>query len=692
MMLLRTYAPALALLLILALAALAYLPGLQGSFLFDDFGNLPALGAFGPVDDAATFWRYVTSGIADPTGRPIALLSFLLDAHDWPADPAPFKRTSLLLHLLNGVLLALLLRRLGRAWLSPILVDQRTDEKLRARVAWAAVLGASLWLLHPLFVSTTLYIVQREAMLPVTFTLLGLLAWLYGRAQSERGRWLAGALWCFAGLGGGTLLAALSKANGALLPLLALVIQWTLLPPWQAQAGVDAVAAQRGARSYAAVRVVAMWLPTAMLVSWLLYQGIPDILAESTHGRPWTTGQRLLTESRILVDYLRLLWVPHPYTSGLFNDQIVASRTLLDPPTTLLCTLLLLGLLVWGLVARKRYPMISAAILFYLGGQLLESTVLALELYFEHRNYLPALLLFWPLALWICGAPVRIEASKRELSALRVAPRVAIALMLVLGLAAMTYARADLWGNTHEQALLWARLNPNSPRAQAYAAQVKLANGHPALALPPLRRALASKPTEVQLALNLFAAECKLGAVTPATLEAARTALRTTEDPGTLLVHWFERAIGDAGASACPQADLAHVALLLHALGRNNALMERANRRQDLAYLQGRLALTQGQPDLALADFNWSIDQQVRPGAALRQAALLGASGYPELGLAHLAHYDAAATSGKVYEPPLGMARLHEWVLRQQGYWAREEARLRATLREDVRNKQLTTG
>ena len=148
--------------LALALAWLAYRPGLSGGFLFDDFVNLNAIGASGPIDNWSTFWRYITSGTADPTGRPLALLSFLVDARDWPADPEPFLRSNLVLHLLNATLLFSLLRSLGR-WLDPN--DARSDA--------AALLGAGLWLLHPLLVSTTLYAVQREAMLPGTFILAG---------------------------------------------------------------------------------------------------------------------------------------------------------------------------------------------------------------------------------------------------------------------------------------------------------------------------------------------------------------------------------------------------------------------------------------------------------------------------------------------------------------------------------------
>ncbi|MGH8115666.1 MAG: hypothetical protein ACREPS_11535, partial [Rhodanobacteraceae bacterium] len=105
---------ALVLIAILALTWWAYHPGLSGDFLFDDFGSLPVLGSTGPVDHWATFWRYITSGSADPTGRPLTLLTFLLDAHDWPASPYPFKVTSVILHLINGALLAMVLWRLGR--------------------------------------------------------------------------------------------------------------------------------------------------------------------------------------------------------------------------------------------------------------------------------------------------------------------------------------------------------------------------------------------------------------------------------------------------------------------------------------------------------------------------------------------------------------------------------------------------
>ncbi|MFT4047010.1 MAG: hypothetical protein QM661_09980, partial [Solimonas sp.] len=382
---------------LLALAAVlaawwAYAPGLHGAFLFDDFGNLPALGASGPVDHWPTFWRYITSGEADPTGRPLALLSFLIDAHDWPADPYPFKRTNLVLHMLNGLLLWQLLRTLGGT-LAPA-------PEARAQVERAAALGMAFWLLHPLFVSTTLYIVQREAMLPATCALAGLLAWLHGRSLYTHGRMARSTLWMALGLGGGTLLGVMSKANGALLPVYALLIEGLVLRGAQP---IPTPAARRYRRWLALLA----GLPACAVLAYLGLEGGRLIVHGIGPARPWTLPQRLLTEPGIVLGYLRLLLLPRSYTAGLFNDQIQAAQGLWSPPGTALTLAALLALAGFAVAVRKRWPIVSLALLFFLAAHLVESTTIPLELYYEHRNYVPALLLFWPLGWWLAGLDLR---------------------------------------------------------------------------------------------------------------------------------------------------------------------------------------------------------------------------------------------------------------------------------------------
>lgn len=669
--------------LLIALTVLVYANGLRGGFLFDDFVNLPSLGASGPIRDTDSFLRFVTSGTADPLGRPVALISFLLDARDWPAAPLPFKLTNLFVHVLNGLLLAALLRRLGREM-------PNGGDKWRQRYDLAALLGAALWLLHPLFVSTTLYIVQREAMLPATFTLAGLLLWLHARKSFQRNHAGTGWLQALLGLGLCSVLATLSKANGALLPALALTIEWFFLGP--ASPPDTAWPAPRR-RQYRIAMFLLMALPSIAVGAYLLFEGWQGLTHGISSVRPWTLGQRLITEPRVLFEYLRLLWLPHPFTAGVFNDQFAASTSLWSPGTTLPATLGVLGLLAGACLLRRKAPAAALAIAFYFVGQSMESSTIALELYFEHRNYLPALLMFWPLALWLCSAPIATKA-RAALDALRTSlfgqrTKTAIAILALAGLACMTYARADLWGNTRDQALLWARLNPQSPRAQAYAAQEEVAGGHPEQAIARLTPALARDPDQVQLALNLLAAQCQLGSLDEASMQVSIVALRTTRDTGNLLASWFGRSLDQSSTPVCPQMNLDGIEALLNAAMSNPRLMEAPGRRQDLYHLRGRIALERHDPSAALASFNLALDQQVTPTIAFQQAALLGSAGYPTQGLTHLDHYQAMRS--QEFVPAFGMARVHAWVLRRQGYWDKELVRLRQTLRSDAQSRPSST-
>lgn len=648
--------------ILLMVALAAYWPGLRGGFLFDDFINLPPLGQTGPVDNWAAFWRYITSGNADLFGRPLSLLSFLLDAHNWPADPGPFKRTSLIIHLLNGVLLYALLAKLGQ-----VLHADHVD--LTRRHA-AALMGSALWLLHPLLVSTTLYIVQREAMLPATCVLAGLLIWMHGRNQLAAGKVGSGLFWGIIGLGGFTLLGTLAKANGALLPMYALLIEIIVLAPRQLPAG-------RPSRVHRAFLLAFVVLPTVAITIYLAHTGIHGILqGGNADGRAWTYAQRLLTEPRVLVGYLALLWLPRPFSSGLFNDQYTASLSLLHPISTLPSIVFVLSLIIGAWQLRKRYPAPALAILFYFAGHLLESTSVPLELYFEHRNYAPALLMFWPLGLWLADA--------RTLTF----PKRVLMIVLPIGFALMTYARAQVWGDVQTQALIWARINPDSPRAQANAAQMEMQMGHPRKAEQRLQKLLASHPEEVQLAFNLLGARCMTGGVSHDDVAAARTAMLSTPNAAGLFAHWFEQILPVSVSGNCPGLSPDDLLELINA-GLQNPQLGANGLQQDFTYMRARIDLAQHHPDLALANFSRALDLEVRPGIALQSAAALGAAGYPTHGLRLLDHYQQVQSRFRA--PDRGMPMVHEWVLSRQNYWQNELIHLRGQLGLDARANSTNT-
>jgi hypothetical protein len=633
--------------LTIVLVLVAYLPGLHGAFLFDDAANLPIIGASGPVDNSATFFRYITAGTADPLGRPVSLLSFLVDARDWPADPFAFKRSNLILHIVNGLLLGVLLTLLGKALELPA---------RRSRVA--ALVAASIWTIHPFFVSTVLYVVQREAMLPATWTLLGMLCWLRARRLLLDSR-RSGYTWLLLGVGACTLLATLSKANGLLLPLLIVVVN-------------AAMPRSTGDGPYR--KAVFLFLAPASLavVAFLGWHAINGLTEGPIAFRGWSVGQRLLTEPSILLDYLSQLAMLRTSDSSLLHDDISVAKNLWAPWYTLPALIACLGATVAAWLLRRSFPIAALATLFFFAGHLMESSSLALELYFDHRNYLPAMLLFWPLGIAVANSRLPRTSA-------------AIATAVVVGLAFVTRANAVLWGNPLEQAMQWAASHPTSARAQAYAAQMEMSGGYAARARARIDVAKGMFSNQPQIGLNLLDIHCSTGGVTPDDVAYAATSLRTApREPGPLLVNWFNASTATARHGACPGLTREALETVLDAAAANPVVKALPGRLQDIAHIRGAQALAWNEQDLALTWFDRALAESPNPGTALSQAAALGNAGFPEHGLRHLRYFSSLAPE-RPHTWRDGMPWIHDLVLDYQGYWPKEISHLSNALTSNNR-------
>ena len=620
---------------LLLAAWLAYRPGIGGAFLLDDFSNLSTLGVDGPVTHWGAFWRYVTSGYADPTGRPLTLLSFLIDAQDWPAPASSFKYTNILLHLLNGALLCWAMLKIARR-----------RKLVESRAVMTALISSGIWLLHPLFVSTTLYVIQREAMLPATFTFIGFICWCSGHNAFDAGKtgraivWMSAAAWLC------TLLATLAKANGILLPLLLAVAEATVLRDDE-----DSAKSRQPARRTA--NAILLGAPIALLGIYLI-QSLPNAMQSAVTNRPWSVGQRLLSEPRILTDYLRMLWIPQTTYSGVFYDQVAASTSLLHPRTTLPCMMFIAGLVVFGWLARRRLPWLAFAILFYFAGQLLESSFIPLELAFEHRNYLPAAFMFMPIGLWL--------STPRT----RPLPWHFTAITLLCLLAGMTWIRAGDWGNVLLQARIWSRINPDSPQAQTFAAQAEAASGRLPEAIETLRSAAARMPSQSQTALTLVNLECLTGSVSQPSWRLATNSLRHAHAGWNNIANWLMNNIAEATDNHCRGMTITSLQQALAAVESNPAWA--ASHQHDPAFVRVRamLHLVNDQPRQALAEFDVVLASSPSASAAFEQANALRAAGYPGLALELLDHF--AALPNPIHQG-MGMAYFHAWILRKQGFW-----------------------
>lgn len=639
----------------IALAALAwaYWPGLSGPFLFDDFGNLDKLGAFGPMDDWKSFVLYLTSGTADPTGRPVSMLSFLIDAQQWPAEPWPFKRTNLVLHLLNALLLGSVIARLQAA-----LVQRFPHMRISP---WTPLAAALIWAAHPFFVSTTLYVVQREAMLPMTFAMVALLAWDRAVAAFGHGRPRAAWAWAVLGVGGSTLLAGLSKANGFLAPLLiGIAYLWILRPeaPSHARRSMDRAA------------VVCLGIPSVLLVGYLVHHGAGLWLVPRIEGRDWSLPERLLSQPRAIWDYIGRLALPRAGGGGLFVEGFEASRGWTQPMSTLPAVLGLFAVAAAALYFRSRHRIASFACVFFLAGHLMESSVVALELYFEHRNYLPAAFLGWPIAHLL----LRPGAYRQY--------RAAFAGILVLVLLLLTHQRASVWGDPRLLTALTASQQLDSVRAQVDGAQQRIAAGDSEGALDAIRALQAKNPVSAFVAFNAIGIECTAtGALTPETMYRVMDAVRHAKRWTFAMNMWLQDAARNPGIQACSGFGLDGLERLAEAAGAN-PINQAPSRKREILHARGRIALARGRPELALEWFDAALALKPDPDYALVQAAALGDAGAQALGVEHLDLYvrlsEPRATDIR------DMPGLHQWLLHHYGYYAAEISELRRKLHADM--------
>lgn len=427
----------------LAVTALVYLPGLSGGFVFDDFTNIVLKPALRVTNLDPQAWLYAAaSGQAGRFGRPVSMFTFTVNYYLTGYNPFYFKLTNLVIHLLAGVLLFGFIRLLQGAASLPSSAAGRV---------WLAPAVTAAWLLHPIQLTSVLYVVQRMTSLSALFCLASLICYLQAHRLQERPGWRYPA-W-LAGVGLTGVLAVLSKENGALLPFYILLMEWLLLPPPQTPLGI------RRRRLALSIFVI---LPLGVAAAYLATH-VADILAPYRH-REFSLAERLLTESRVLVFYLAMIVTPATARLGLFHDDFPLSHGFLDPPGTLLAILALSVLAAAAVALRRQAPVFAFGVLWFFAGHLLESGFIGLEIAHEHRNYLPSLGVIFVVIYYLFAHPYKMAPHRRALAT-------AGGLLLLL-FGVNTYGRAQDWGDPLIHAYMEVEHHPGSARAHYQLASV----------------------------------------------------------------------------------------------------------------------------------------------------------------------------------------------------------------------------
>lgn len=466
----RGVATLLVLSLILGLGWLVYAPALGGPLLLDDIGNLSGLSR---VEDLQSALLFIFSGDAGPLGRPIALASFAVQADAWGGPARPFLAVNVLIHVANAALLFWVLYRLS--------VSSGVPENVRVFVAGAS---AAAWLFMPLLASASLMVVQRMTTLSATFVLLGLAGYLHWRGGIEQSPRRSIVLMS-ASLVMGTILAAFTKESGALLPVYVLVLESTLLRRPSA-----------AGREWFFWKTVFLVLPTAAIAGYVASRipyDMPLVLA-----RDFTGWERLITEARVLWQYLFNAFLPRPGSFGPFHDDVPISRTLLEP-LTIAATGAWIVVLGLALRWRRRQPLFALAVLWFSAGHLIESTVVPLEIYFEHRNYLPVI---GPLFALFAALP-RVPGEYRRLA-------VAGAGAWILINAAFLFSLTSLWGNPPLAVRYWHGHSPESVRAATTFAEYVLKEEGAKPALRTLEQIANAEPGSAYVLIPALSLSCTI--------------------------------------------------------------------------------------------------------------------------------------------------------------------------------------
>jgi hypothetical protein len=358
----------------LALIALVFWPALYGGFIFDDYPIFAENAAVHVTGSQWHEWQQVWVWSHINIQRPLAMLSYAFN-YALGDGTFGFKLTNLCIHLFNTVLLLLLTKRLlASAWLSDV---TENSVSTRQRIGYWALGITAAWAIHPLQVSTVMYVVQRMEMMGFTFVLLALLTYWRARRLQQAGRRAWPWLLLFGAL---IVVGFFAKETTVLVPGYALLIELTLLR----------FAAAKPTTARAWKILYAGGCVTSILV--LMLYVLPHFAQPINFaGRDFTAWQRELTQLRVLPLYLYWCVLPQASHLQFYYDNYQASTDLLHPVTTLLGGLLLLCLLGLAITVRRRRPLLAFGIGWFLVAHALTSGPIALELVFEHRNY-PALL------------------------------------------------------------------------------------------------------------------------------------------------------------------------------------------------------------------------------------------------------------------------------------------------------------
>jgi hypothetical protein len=553
----RRRAALLSLVLVAATVAV-YANSISAPFVFDDIPVIvenQQLGTFWPLGPVLLGVRGAPTG-----GRPVTSLSFHLNELVAGRSPTGYHAVNILIHLIAGLTLFAVLRRMLRSADEP-----KGSSNAAVAMAFAVSL---LWLVHPLQTESVTYISQRAESLMGLFCLVALYCAVRGFEGDRPERWFRRAALA-------SLLSVLSKEVGVVVPLIILAydrlavsesLKGALKRHWKLYAGLALTWVAAGALQLTAPRGYSVSLSD------------PDLL-------PWAYFQRQIVA---LPMYLKLVFWPSPLILDYGYPPVPPLPRLLAAGFFLVA---LIALSVWAL-RRKSLAGLAGVVFFLVLAP--SSTVIPIvtEIVAEHRMYLP---LGCVLAVAVGGA-FELSRVARERGLRLSPPNTRIVGWALLGAAALGFGALTWQRNRIYQSdvALWrdtvAKV-PGNARALSNLGWALLRAGDAGEALGYFRTAVSHRPGFYDANAGAATALERLGGLGEA-VTYMRRAVAANPDSGwayeglmrmlVKLGRWDEAlAVGKACVEHFPQEQRANYlyGTLLSKVGRTveaRAYLERA--------------------------------------------------------------------------------------------------------------------
>ncbi len=383
-----------------------YSPALNGPFLFDDITNIEKNSSIHIKALSLESLKTAAGGY-----RPVAEVSFALNYYVNGLSPYWFRTVNIAIHITT-------------AWLLYFFICKTfslAGENYGSNRLFAAAVCALIWAVHPLQIQSVTYIVQRMNSLAGFFFLLAMLLYIQFRQSNAKIK----KIFLFLAFCLSVLLAVKSKPNAVTIFPSLLLYEFIFLR------SVKCAAFKNAKNIFAVISLFSAFVLLIYFASRHAASPVPFAnLSAWYYGKGFTLTQYLMTEFRVIVFYISLIFCPHPSRLNIDHD-ISLSKSLFQPETTFLSLFFLLAAIMLAFFYIKKYRMLTFGILWFFINHLVESTIIPLDFIFEHRNYIPSMMFIAGFLSFLA----RIDKSVFGLAAIFIAATLSV----------WTFQRNSIW-------------------------------------------------------------------------------------------------------------------------------------------------------------------------------------------------------------------------------------------------------